>query len=67
MGFTSGSFSVAFEGLRDNWHRWVDLATTKAYGVHIIRNSFFELCCNLEDQSSYDSDYSFSMDSGTLL
>ena len=24
-----------FEGVRDNPHRWVDLATTKAYGVHI--------------------------------
>ena len=26
-------------------------------------NSFFELCCDLEDQSYYDSDYSSSMDS----
>ena len=31
----TGSFSVVLEGPRDNPHRWVDLATTKAYGVHI--------------------------------
>ena len=24
-----------FEGPRDNPHRWVDLSTTKTYGVHI--------------------------------
>ena len=32
-----GSFSFVFEGPRDNPHRWVDLASTKEYEVHIMK------------------------------
>ena len=37
------SFSIVFKGPRDNLHHWVDLATTKEYGAHIIWYHGFDI------------------------